>query len=81
MIGTAVEHTSCLENTIGKNSYSVTMTVKLLPNKEFPEFKHVKYEGEDIPALKFRMQNAIDNGVKSALSYGKVFFVKGKLLV
>lgn len=70
MIGSEVEYSSLLENTIGKNMNSVTMTVKLVPNEKCPEFKHVKYEGEDVPVLKYRMQNAIDNGVKAALSYG-----------
>ncbi|XP_053405028.1 ribosome-releasing factor 2, mitochondrial-like isoform X3 [Mercenaria mercenaria] len=73
MIGSEVEQTSTLENTIGKNTNTVTMTVRLAPNQECPEFKKVRYVGEELPVLKYKTQHAINNGVKSALTYGPLY--------
>lgn len=71
MITNCVNHSLTLENKIAKFNNQVTMTMKLESNPASKTFKSVIYEGCEV--LKYRQMRAIHDGVKSALSYGKLF--------
>ncbi|WAR18913.1 RRF2M-like protein [Mya arenaria] len=46
----AIEHTDKLENVIGKQRNSVTMTMVIVPGNALPLFKQATYQGETVPS-------------------------------
>ena len=74
MIDKAVQHTGSLNRVIGDRRNSVTMTLSIHPNPDCPTFKKVtvvqKEDGEHVP-IKRRQLQAVNNGVISALKYGR----------
>ncbi|XP_052770157.1 ribosome-releasing factor 2, mitochondrial-like [Mya arenaria] len=70
----AIEHTDKLENVIGKQRNSVTMTMVIVPGNALPLFKQATYQGETVPSnLKnpnHPLTKAINRGIQSALSCG-----------